>query len=262
MPAVRSLLAGACVLCAALVLCALGQTRAQDQPPAQQPEQGKKKREILVQCDEIVGVTTGEKDIWELRGNVEMRHEDAVMYADHAWWNREERTARLVDGVRIEHPDHVMTSDVCDVDFKKKIARFTGNVKIRTERKRKEGEQPAGEEDELTKYEYMVWWTTCDELIYNYDTDEGEARGNIESVSDDKKYHFYADVAYYRIERLTDGTEIEVIELPNNPLMKSTEGDTYQVSHVIIKIWPEDESGYRKKEVNATGVRILEVQQR
>lgn len=217
-----------------LALPALAQETA-GEPDAPRPaRQRQSQKPVLVSAQEIRANEIGDGK-WEIIGDVEMVQEDTTLYADYVIWDRNANTAVFTRSVRIVDPTNQIFSDRADVDFDAETMTMTQNVRIISQQKRPEGQAPNEDTD---PYEFGVWTTTADRLLYNYGNDTGEARGNVRSVSEDGEYTLLADVAYYEID--ADGNE--VITLPDNPRIETPDGEYMTCEKAVITVPPEEKS--------------------
>jgi len=195
------------------------------QSPEAAPPAGEKQDEEKKEADEPVYIEHADqmsydpdKNLYFLttlpadqsKGPIHFRHKDTHLYCDQAQYNRDEDTARATGNLKIVQPDTTITGDLITADFDNEVADIIGNVRLITQKKKKEpqaeGEgvpkapaQPAPEGEEKPgrwdEFKEKLTTVTCDQIRYWYEEKHALATGNIVAEQEDKKV--YADEAEY-----------------------------------------------------------------
>lgn len=75
---------------------------------------------------------------YHVTGNVLFANKDVHLYCDAADYHEDTDTAKATGHLRVTNPDSVVTGDLIEADFGKKLTVVTGNVRIITQKKQNE----------------------------------------------------------------------------------------------------------------------------
>jgi len=119
-----------------------------------------------------------------------IQEKDTVFTASHFEVTTNEddeaQTGKATGGLKIENPEHELTGDLITIDFNKKLATISGNVKMVVKPK----EPRPGQEDRSARGRLKDRAVlTCDKIDYYYRQKRAEAYGNLKVVQQvkDKK---------------------------------------------------------------------------
>lgn len=175
-----------------------------------------------------------------LKGNVLFEHADVLLYADEAEYYDEDHpqrpdSAKALGNLKIVDPEATITGDLLEVDFGKKIAIVTGNVRIIAHKQKKEATADkadsgnSGASESISEKKTVI---TCDRVEYQYDEKVklSTATGNLKAVQEDKT--LWATKAVH--SGLTDE-----VELTGNVRVKTDDGDDFRTETATVHV--EDE---------------------
>ena len=203
---------------------------------------------------------------YHLTGNVVFSNKDSRLYCDQADYNEEADTAKATGHLRATDPSSVITGDLMEADFGKKLTVVTGNVTIVTQKKKNktsdetaatslskadkgtpglqkaQGNTASGEtaasapKDKSSKepstgkdYQEKKTTITCERLEYYYADDVKKmiATPRIKAIQEDKTV--WADQAVYEdIPRL--------ITLTGNVVLNTEKGDEMHCTSAVISV--------------------------
>lgn len=180
-----------------------------------------------------------------LKGNVIFEHDGVLLYSDEAEYYDEDHpqrpdSAKALGKLKIVDPEATITGDLLEVDFGKKIAIVTGNVRIvahknkgvsakKTADNKDKMNGKSGDSESISQKRTVI---TCDRVEYQY----GEkvklatATGNLTAVQDDKT--LWAKKAVY--SGITDE-----VDLTGNVRVKTDDGDDFRTETATVHV--EDE---------------------
>lgn len=90
---------------------------------------------------------------YHVTGNVVFANKDVRLYCDQADYHEDTDTAKATGHSRVTNPDSVITGDLVEADFGKKLAVVTSNVRIITQKKQNqpEGDKPSASREKSEK---------------------------------------------------------------------------------------------------------------
>jgi lipopolysaccharide assembly outer membrane protein LptD (OstA) len=198
-------------------------------PPAAAPPQKKPKTYTLKHADH--GNYLSATKTYHLTGNIVFVQDKVTMSMDQCDYNDANDTAVATGHLKITDPESTITGDLLKVDFGKKLAQISGNVKIVTQKKKAETPPAAADEKPgaLAEYRQKLTTITCPSIDYYYAEDKKQATvaGPLQAVQDDKTVT--ADKAFY------DGVKDEVT-LEGNVRVVTEAGSEFRCPQVIISL--------------------------
>jgi lipopolysaccharide assembly outer membrane protein LptD (OstA) len=260
---------------ASAVLLALRVAAAQGQPPPEPPDtkaaapEGAAPAKEPKKSDEPVHIEHAdlmsydpEKDLYFLSGNVHFRHKDTHLYCDEAQYSEVEDTARATGNLKLTQPETTVTGDLITADFEEEVADIVGNVRLVTQKKKKEEAPAEGEaapkadepppaeradasDDRWEEYKEKLTTVTCDQIRYWYEEERALATGHVVAVQEDKKV--YGDEAEY-VEK------DDLLTIKGNPVKGVMEnGNQFTTPWVKVEVegerfWTGGFSGTFKRE--------------
>jgi lipopolysaccharide assembly outer membrane protein LptD (OstA) len=203
-----------------------------------------------------------EKDLYFLSGNVHFRHKDTHLYCDEAQYSEVEDTARATGNLKLTQPETTVTGDLITADFEEEVADIVGNVRLVTQKKKKEEAPAEGEaapkadepppaeradasDDRWEEYKEKLTTVTCDQIRYWYEEERALATGHVVAVQEDKKV--YGDEAEY-VEK------DDLLTIKGNPVKGVMEnGNQFTTPWVKVEVegerfWTGGFSGTFKRE--------------
>lgn len=202
---------------------------------------------------------------YHMSGSVVFVNKDMRLCCDQADYNEEADTARATGHLRATDPSSVVTGDLMEADFGKKLAIVTGNVQVVTQKKSNQasGEKATalqrkskprggekGEANAAPKPDRVAvagkskrsneperiedYWEektiiTCERLEYYYADDVKKMIATPRVKAVQEKRTVWADQAVYEdIAR--------IVTLTGNVLLKTTDGDEMQCTKAVVSL--------------------------
>lgn len=117
-------------------------------------------------------------------GNVKMQSRDMTLLSEKIYYNTNTKMAKVDVPFKLFGQGNTFTGNKVEANFKEKVVKAYGNVKF-VQKKRKSGKKPEKKEEKGEKITSIKSKTredvtiTCDQFVYNYDSKEGTAEGNV-----------------------------------------------------------------------------------
>jgi len=166
-------------------------------------------------ADSLVNISTQDKEIIELWGNVRMVQGDAYLQCDSSRWWKIEDKAILLGNVKIYDGKRTLYADRVDYDGKTRSEMASGHVVLQTKNRN----------------------LNADELTYSQEHEIASAKGNIRIHDFIENAVLKGHSGYYN--RITDFSKIEID--PILVMVDSVSNDTLTIRGLHLEAWGENE---------------------
>lgn len=151
-------------------------------------------RPRLVRADSLIGLVVNDRDVRELRGDVQIIQGEAFIFCDRAKWWEDDDKILLAGDVRIFDGEHTLEADRVDYDGKAKTETATGHASLVSGNRRIEADRLVYSQESgiMTAHRHVVFTDFLEratlrghEAVYERESDYGRMTGKSRLVRTD-----------------------------------------------------------------------------